>query len=77
MNRHDAHLIAEELYKLMKADNPLGGDSPMTSKEAAEYLHMSESHFSHIATRLSRVKSGRRWLYPRKEINKALTNNKI
>jgi hypothetical protein len=73
MNRYDAHLIAEELYKLMKADNPLGGDSPMTSEEAAEYLHISNSHFSHIAIRLPRVKAGRRWLYPKSKIIESLT----
>ena len=72
MNRHDAHLIAEELYKLYNADKPLGDEPLLTSAEAAEYLHMSLSHFSHISIRFSRVKSGKRWLYPKKQLQNTL-----
>lgn len=67
-------MIAEEVVKLMRNDNPLGLDAPMDSREAAAYLKMS---FSHIAPRLPRVKSGRRWLYPRQELDKLLINNEL
>lgn len=77
MNRHDAHLIAEELYKVWKDDKPLGSEPLMTSDEAAAYLKMSPSHFAHIATRFPRARAGRRWLYPKLGIDKTLINNKL
>lgn len=77
ITRKEAQMIAEEVVKLMRNDNPLGLEGPMNSKEAAAYLKVSLSYFSRIATRLPRVKSGRRWLYPRKEIDKLLIQNKL
>ena len=77
ISRHEARMIAEEVVKLMRNDNPLGLDAPMDSREAAAYLKMSFSHFSHIAPRLPRVKSGKRWLYPRQELDRLLINNEL
>ena len=77
ITRKEAQMIAEEVVKLMRDDNPLGLEGPMNSKEAAAYLKMSFSHFSHIATRLPRVKSGKRWLYSRQELDKLLINNRL
>jgi hypothetical protein len=77
MNRHDAHLIAEELYKVMEENKPLGDEPLLTSAEAAEYLHMSLSHFSHISIRFSRVKSGKRWLYPKKQLQNNLIHGEL
>lgn len=77
MTRNDARMIAEEVVNLLNRSKPLDGDTPMSAKETAEYLKMSISHFSHIAPRLPRVKSGRRWLYPRKAINKLLIQGKL
>lgn len=65
-------MIAEEVVKLLNKSEPLDGDTPMSAKETAAYLKMSMSHFSHIAIRLPRVKSGRKWLYPKKQINNLL-----
>jgi len=77
ITRNEARMIAEEVAKIMRAENPLGLEPPMDSREAANYLKMSFSNFSHIATRLPRVKSGKRWLYPRKELDRLLINNEL
>jgi len=70
-------MIAEEVVKLLQRSEPLDGDTPMSAKETAAYLKMSMSYFSHIAPRLPRVKSGRRWLYPKKQINQLLIQGKL
>ena len=70
-------MIAEEVVKLMREDTPLGPEGPMDSREAAAYLKMSFSNFSHIASRIPRVKSGRKWLYSRQVIDKFLIQNKL
>ena len=77
MNRKDARMIAEEVVNLLNKSKPLDGDTPMSAKETAAYLKMSMGYFSHIAPRLSRVKSGRRWLFPRKQINQLLIQGKL
>ena len=77
ITRNEARMIAEEVAKIMRTENPLGLEPPMDSREASAYLKMSFSHFSHIATRLPRVKSGKRWLYPRKELDRLLINNEL
>lgn len=74
MNRHNAQLIAEELFHLMKGENPMPYERLMSSSEAADYLKMGEGHFSHIAVTLPRVRAGKRWLYPRNELNRVLTS---
>ena len=70
-------MIAEEVVKLLQKSDPLDGDPPMSAKETAAYLKMSMSHFSHIAPRLPRVKSGRKWLYTKKQINQLLIQGKL
>ena len=77
ISRSEARMIAEEVIKLIRADSPLGFEAPMDSREAAAYLKMSYSNFSHIAIKLPRVKSGKRWLYPRKDLDQLLINNKL
>lgn len=77
MTRNDARMIAEEVVNLLSKVQPLDGDTLMNAKEAAVYLKISRSYFSHIAMRLPRVKSGRQWLYPKKQINNLLIQGKL
>lgn len=76
MTRYEARMIAEELHKLMKAEQeaePL--DELLTSTEAAAYLNMSKSFVEHNKDRIPHVKVGRMVRYTKAGLSEFAKQN--
>ena len=58
-----ARQIAQELYRLMKSENPYTGEELLSAASVCERLDVSRSWFDRRAERLPRVKVGGTYRY--------------
>ena len=70
MKRSEAHMIAEELAKLLPRD--YSNDSILTAEQLAEKLGVSASWIYHKAESLPRIKVGRSYRVSLNEVIEAL-----
>ena len=70
MKKYEAHMIAEELAKLLPRD--YSNDSILTAEQLAERLGVSASWIYHKAESLPRIKVGRSYRFSLNEVIEAL-----
>ena len=70
MKRYEAHMIAEELAKLLPRD--YSNDSILTAEQLAEKLGVSASWIYHKAESLPRIKVGCSYRFSLNEVIEAL-----
>lgn len=69
MTRYEARMIAEELHKLMKADEQQVMEW-LTIEEAATYLKCSKSRIYNNIALVPHTKDGRRLKFPKSELSR-------
>lgn len=69
MTRREARMIAEELHKLLKEDNP-NDDIFYNTRDAASYINKSESYVRHNLQVIPHTKKGGRLAFSKLNLQK-------
>lgn len=75
ITRAEARMIAQELYKLMKAESAV--EDYLTTKSAAEYLGVSISFIRHNIDDIPHTKKGRMLRFAKSDLSRFIDNQPL